>query len=445
MTADELELLVHGGHGHPHAVLGPHTHDGGVTVRVFRPLAKTVTRRLPGAKGTEQRRAGPRARRHLGRRAAGGGRARTTASRSTTASGAITVDDPYRFLPTPRRDGPAPDQRGPPRAAVDGARRAPAPLRGPRHRAVDGTSFAVWAPHAKGVRVKGDFNSWDGREHPMRQLGSSGVWELFVPDVGTGTKYKFLVLGADGQWREKADPMAFHTETPPATSSVVFESAYTWGDDEWMAHRGDRAGRARADVGLRDAPRLVEEALGRRRLLLPAARRRPGALPRRPRLHPRRVPAGHGAPVRRLVGLPGHVVLRADRAVRRPRRLPATSSTGCTRPASASSSTGCPRTSPRTSSRWPASTARRSTRTPTRRAASTPSGAPTSSTSAAARSATSWSPTRSTGSRSSTSTGCASTPSPRCSTSTTPARPASGRPTSTAAARTSRPCSSSRR
>ena len=105
---------------------------------------------------------------------------------------------------------------------------------------VEGTSFAVWAPAAKGVRIKGDFNSWDGREHPMRQLGSSGIWELFVPDVGTGTKYKFLILGADGQWREKADPMAFHTETPPATSSVVFESSYTWGDDEWMAHRGDR-------------------------------------------------------------------------------------------------------------------------------------------------------------------------------------------------------------
>ena len=79
------------------------------------------------------------------------------------------------------------------------------------------------------------------------------------------------------------------------------------------------------------------------------ARRRPGPLPRRPRLHPRRVPAGDGAPVRRLVGLPGHVVLRADRALRRPRRAAATSSTGCTRPASASSSTGCPRTSPRTS------------------------------------------------------------------------------------------------
>ena len=91
--------------------------------------------------------------------------------------------------------------------------------------------------------MKGSFNSWDGREHPMRQLGTSGVWELFVPDVGTGTGYKFAVLGADGQWREKADPMAFHTEVPPATSSVVFESTYEWGDDAWMTARAAATGR----------------------------------------------------------------------------------------------------------------------------------------------------------------------------------------------------------
>ena len=109
-----------------------------------------------------------------------------------------------------------------------------------------GTSFAVWAPHAKGVRVKGDFNCWDGREHPMRQLGVSGVWELFVPGVGSGTRYKFEVLGADDVWREKADPMAFHTEVPPAQSSVVFESTYTWGDDDWMSGRASRAARTRS-------------------------------------------------------------------------------------------------------------------------------------------------------------------------------------------------------
>jgi len=116
---------------------------------------------------------------------------------------------------------------------------------------ITGTSFAVWAPHAKGVRLKGDFNNWDGREHPMRELGVSGVWELFLPNVGAGTKYKYVVLGADDQWREKADPLAFHTEVPPATSSVVYESHYTWNDDAWM--------RERAEGGAHEKPMSVYE------------------------------------------------------------------------------------------------------------------------------------------------------------------------------------------
>ena len=84
---------------------------------------------------------------------------------------------------------------------------------------VSGTSFAVWAPSARGVRVTGDFDHWSGAGTPMRSLGSSGVWELFVPGVGEGTRYKFQILGQDGVWREKADPMAFAAEVPPATAS----------------------------------------------------------------------------------------------------------------------------------------------------------------------------------------------------------------------------------
>jgi 1,4-alpha-glucan branching enzyme len=102
---------------------------------------------------------------------------------------------------------------------------------------VVGTAFAVWAPRAKAVRIKGDFNDWDGREHPMRQLGTSGVWELFVPDVGSGTAYKYVILGVDGVWREKADPMASWAEVPPQSASRVFESSYEWGDEEWLAER----------------------------------------------------------------------------------------------------------------------------------------------------------------------------------------------------------------
>lgn len=107
------------------------------------------------------------------------------------------------------------------------------------HGPVTGTSFAVWAPSAQGVRVVGDFNFWDGTGTPMRSLGSSGVWELFIPGVGDGTKYKFSVLGQDYVWREKADPVAFATEGPPQTASVVFTSQYDWNDEQWMDHRAD--------------------------------------------------------------------------------------------------------------------------------------------------------------------------------------------------------------
>ncbi len=87
---------------------------------------------------------------------------------------------------------------------------------------VSGVSFAVWAPNAQGVRVTGDFNYWDGTAHPMRSLGSTGIWELYIPNIGDGTVYKFQILGRDGAWREKADPFAFATEVPPATGSVVY-------------------------------------------------------------------------------------------------------------------------------------------------------------------------------------------------------------------------------
>jgi 1,4-alpha-glucan branching enzyme len=101
---------------------------------------------------------------------------------------------------------------------------------------VTGTSFAVWAPNALGVRVAGDFD-WTGRTLPMRMMGSSGVWELFVPGVGDGARYKFKILGADGQWRDKADPMAFACEAPPDTASVVSTSRYQWDDAGWLEHR----------------------------------------------------------------------------------------------------------------------------------------------------------------------------------------------------------------
>jgi 1,4-alpha-glucan branching enzyme len=102
---------------------------------------------------------------------------------------------------------------------------------------VTGTSFAVWAPNARGVRLTGDFDFWSGTALPMRSLGSSGVWELFIPGVGDGARYKFRILGADGKWRDKADPMAFGTEVPPATASVVHTPGHSWRDAQWLDRR----------------------------------------------------------------------------------------------------------------------------------------------------------------------------------------------------------------
>ena len=102
---------------------------------------------------------------------------------------------------------------------------------------VEGTAFAVWAPNARAVRVVGDFNLWQGVTHAMRSLGSSGVWELFIPGVNAGERYKFEVLGRDGHRQHKADPMARATETPPDTASVIARAKHEWADAEWMDQR----------------------------------------------------------------------------------------------------------------------------------------------------------------------------------------------------------------
>ncbi|HEY6648667.1 MAG TPA: 1,4-alpha-glucan branching protein GlgB, partial [Mycobacterium sp.] len=102
---------------------------------------------------------------------------------------------------------------------------------------VDGVSFAVWAPNAKGVSLIGEFNHWDGDEAQLRVLGSTGVWEVFWPGFAIGGHYKFRVHGADGSVSDRADPMAFATEVPPQTASKVTQSDYTWDDADWMAHR----------------------------------------------------------------------------------------------------------------------------------------------------------------------------------------------------------------
>jgi 1,4-alpha-glucan branching enzyme len=102
-----------------------------------------------------------------------------------------------------------------------------------------GTAFSVWAPNAQAVSLIGDHNFWDKSAHPMVRQGSSGIWEIFVPGVGAGTKYKFAICGAFGQWVDHADPLARQTECPPLTASIVNESNYQWSDTSWMDRRKD--------------------------------------------------------------------------------------------------------------------------------------------------------------------------------------------------------------
>jgi 1,4-alpha-glucan branching enzyme len=229
---DEAVRLVAGRHAQPHAVLGAHPVDGGWVVRVLRPDAERVTVVvLPGGDRVD-----------LAVEHPGGLFTGTVAATGPTLAyglevaypggSTFPVDDPYRFWPTLGDVDLHLIGEGSHRRLwrAMGAR----PL---RHQGTDGTAFSVWAPAAAAVRVVGDFNSWDGRLHPMRAMGASGVWELFVPGVGPGHRYKFEILTPAGDLRLKADPMARAAETPPGTASVVAESAHEWGDAEWLAAR----------------------------------------------------------------------------------------------------------------------------------------------------------------------------------------------------------------
>jgi len=103
---------------------------------------------------------------------------------------------------------------------------------------VQGVRFAVWAPNAEGVSLIADFNHWDGRINPMRSMGASGIWELFVPGIGEGEKYKFEIRTREGYLRIKSDPVAFYSEIRPRTASVVADiDAHVWNDREWIEKR----------------------------------------------------------------------------------------------------------------------------------------------------------------------------------------------------------------
>ncbi len=231
---DPVDRLLAGTHHNPHEILGSHPHPDGIVVRTLRPHADEVHVVIKGNSHPLQRVHGAGLFSGLVPEQPGDYQLAVRYGDRID-----TVDDPYRWLPTLGEVDLHLIGEGRHERLWD-------PL-GAHVRSYDttsgtvtGTSFAVWAPTAQGVRVTGEFDGWTGSAHPMRSLGSSGVWELFVPGIGAGTRYKFRILGADGQWREKSDPLAFATEVPPATASVVYTSQYEWGDAEWMRARAGR-------------------------------------------------------------------------------------------------------------------------------------------------------------------------------------------------------------
>jgi 1,4-alpha-glucan branching enzyme len=236
LAQGEVAAIAEGRHPDPFAVLGPHAAGKGVVIRAFVPHAETLEARGPDgaviATFEQRHPAGvfeafapglePRAAYRL---------------RAANAGGAWSLADPYRFGPVL---GPMDDY-----LLVEGTHRQLYERLGAHpmtHEGAEGVNFAVWAPHARRVSVVGDFNGWDGRRGPMRKRIDSGLWELFLPEIGEGAVYKYEIIGADGALLPlKADPFGFASELRPSTASVVARiDRFEWHDAAHLA-----AGRGR--------------------------------------------------------------------------------------------------------------------------------------------------------------------------------------------------------
>jgi 1,4-alpha-glucan branching enzyme len=227
----ELDLIARREHPDPHHVLGAHPSNGGVVVRAFRPAAEKVVARVDGGEPIPLEKSHP-AGVFEGQVDGAELPLRYELEVSYPDGNTFTLRDPYSFPPTVGELDLHLAAEGRHEEIYE---RLGAHLR--ELEGVTGTSFAVWAPAAKAVSVVGDFNSWDGRLHPMRSLGSTGIWEIFLPGVEEGAAYKFEILTQSGEIRLKADPFAFATQVPPRTDSVVDRPRHRWGDADWMERR----------------------------------------------------------------------------------------------------------------------------------------------------------------------------------------------------------------
>jgi 1,4-alpha-glucan branching enzyme len=236
IATDQLERIVHGAHHDPFQVLGAHPVqvDGSsmIAVRALRPEAREVT--LVRSDTDEQI---PMERAHES------GLYEATVPGKDLFPYVLELhlydgqvrreDDPYRFGPVLsdfdlQLLGEGTHHRSYERLGAH-------PL---EHQGTAGVAFAVWAPNAQRVSVVGDFNGWDGRRHPMRARGSSGIWELFIPGLQNGEAYKYQILGRHGERLEKADPHAYFSELRPNTASKVWNiDRFEWNDGDWISSR----------------------------------------------------------------------------------------------------------------------------------------------------------------------------------------------------------------
>ncbi|MGA3026984.1 MAG: 1,4-alpha-glucan branching protein GlgB [Bryobacteraceae bacterium] len=231
MTPGEMEAIVGGWHGDAFALLGPHRNeDGGWEVRALLPQASDAQLHLDG-QFVPMEKVDPQGL-FTGRLENEPGRYRLVLK--LWSGGEAELEDPYRFPPllsefdlhlnTEGTNSELWHSLGAHLVEVEG---------------VPGVRFAVWAPNALVVSVVGDFNEWDTRRHPMR-MRDGGVWEIFIPHIGSGTHYKYSVRSRFfGYHQLKADPCAFACEEPPKSASIVADlAAYSWGDQQWTEERG---------------------------------------------------------------------------------------------------------------------------------------------------------------------------------------------------------------
>jgi 1,4-alpha-glucan branching enzyme len=266
VSPDPLQLLLDAKLADPHSYLGMHLQqrgkEAGVLVRAFLPNAKACDVVALGK--------GPEVRHPMELKdpegvfevfVAGHSAVFPYQLRATLRTGEIRqFSDPYSFLPTISEHDLYLFNQGNEHFIYH---KLGAHLR--EINGVPGVTFAVWAPSAARVSVVGNFNHWDGRSHPMRPLGGSGVWELFIPGLGEGEMYKYELRGPQGTIFLKTDPYGTYFEAPPNNASIVCNTRrHQWGDAEWIAQRAKQSQLDRPmsvyEVHMGSWKRIVEDA-----------------------------------------------------------------------------------------------------------------------------------------------------------------------------------------